>query len=188
MDTIVAVPNFKRRGKDGQMLPVEREALYNLVKTYRPSQCIEVGTYRGYGSTYYITSALAINGNGGVLHSYEIDEKNVAYVAKLYSSGKLASLGKSLWLHSGDVLALQHTIPQKLDFIFLDGANEADETAKQLTCFLSRIVRGTIVALHDWNLEKQRTTRMYFSNNEQRWSRLIEINNTPTGFAAFKRR
>src|SRR5262249_48256922 len=45
----------------GQMYAAERRALYGLVRKRLPHHCIEIGTWSGGGSTFFISSALAAN-------------------------------------------------------------------------------------------------------------------------------
>lgn len=50
----------------GEMYVAEREALYTTILRWRPGLCFEVGTASGGGSTFYLASALARIGEGGL--------------------------------------------------------------------------------------------------------------------------
>ncbi len=54
----------------GQLWHADRRALYTAIRTRKPEVVVEIGTWLGGGSTYFIAQALHDNG-GGVLHTTE---------------------------------------------------------------------------------------------------------------------
>ena len=55
----------------GQLWYCERKLLHETIKKYKPSVCVEIGTWKGGGSTLFIGQALYEN-KKGILHTIEI--------------------------------------------------------------------------------------------------------------------
>src|SRR5262249_42546168 len=64
---------FYEANDQGQMTAKERALVRDTVRRTRPRVCVELGTWHGGGSTYQVATALAQNGDGGLLHTYEPD-------------------------------------------------------------------------------------------------------------------
>ena len=155
--------DFGRRRKvldgvdEGQMSDYDRELLYNLVIERKPTELFEVGFMLGGGSTYYITSALAENRHG-MLYSSDIDKECFDYVEGVYG-GELVELGKHVKFYLGDCLTVFQSIINDLDsidFVLLDGLNDAHETVSAYNMFVPKLKAGSVIALHDWCAEKCR--------------------------------
>ena len=50
--------DFNRDSLEGQMTVAERKALFYLVRKFKPRQVFEIGTWKGGGNTYILSSAL----------------------------------------------------------------------------------------------------------------------------------
>jgi predicted O-methyltransferase YrrM len=69
----------------GQLWVSERKAMTELVQRCKPKLCIEVGTFSGGGSTYFIASALAKLG-AEVLASSEVLPEFYRVAQSFYSN------------------------------------------------------------------------------------------------------
>lgn len=156
------------RRVDGQMWRRERELLYHSVLEARPKVAVEVGTWNGAGSTFFISQALAEC--GGVLYSFEVDEElhRLAVEAHLGNPCVRLFLGKGEWL-----------IPSALnghavDFAFLDGSDNPQEAMDQIALLEPRMPAGAILMMHDWFEPKARLARPYLLDSPK-WELLCEL-------------
>lgn len=56
----------------------------------------------------------------------------------------------------------------KIAFLFLDGAEDAQQTLDQYNFFLPYFKKGTIIILHDWFTEKMKLIKPLVEN-EEKW-------------------
>ena len=75
---------------------------------------------------------------------------------------------------------------KEIDFVLLDGAENADQTLNELNMFDKRLRTGSIVACHDWKKGKADKIRPVFLDRNK-WKTHTIITDTPTGFAMFER-
>jgi cephalosporin hydroxylase len=147
------IPNFERDRFEGQMNPEERQALYNLVMEVKPETVCEVGTARGGGSTYFISSALR-NLNKGVLYTCENNQEFFDYALALYNSADdLRGLEQYINFNYGDSeKVFTKLLPQikKPDIVFLDGGASSIKMVYDFTMFRPFIPTGKYLACHDW--------------------------------------
>ncbi len=167
----------------GQLWYAERQLLYETIRTYRPTHCFEIGTWRGGGSTLFIGKALAENSKGK-LHTIEIDkelfEKAVADY-KVY----LPSLLNYVEFHFGDFRKIYAGLLnqlEKVDFLILDGAEDGEQTLEQYNFFLPYLKPGTLLMVHDWFTEKTQLLKPVLENSEH-WE--IRTVLTPPGSVGF---
>ena len=179
--------NFNRDPNEGQLMPEERQILYETILKEKPDFVFEVGTWKGGGSTYYISSALFEN-KKGILFTIECNKEMYSHAMQLYNKELIYlkshinfNLGKSLEIYP----ELLKTIP-KLDFVFLDGDNNADQTIKEYLMFEPYLKSDSIIACHDWNILKMEKLKNLISNDRS-WSVQISLLGGPTGFALLKR-
>jgi len=144
-------------GLPGQMHTAERQALYETILKYRPRFCLEIGTYTGGGSTFFLASAFKELGQGKLLTL----EANPYYHKKAssYYGKHLPDLASHLdFILGDDIRAFDSALKEygTIDCLLLDGAEDARQTLDQYEYFSSFFTAGTILMLHDWNTEKTR--------------------------------
>src|SRR5260221_5883532 len=93
---------------EGQLLPDERRALHRQVIDSRRRLVLEVGTWKGGGSTLQIVTALMANGEGH-LHTCEPNAEFHSQAADLYRGDLFA---RHVTLHND---GSQHVIARLLD-------------------------------------------------------------------------
>ena len=141
----------------GQLWYDERKLLYETIRKYAPTNCFEIGTWRGGGSTLFISQALRDNGKG-MLHTVEIDDIFFREALENYNRF-LPQLVPHVTFHLGDYKQVYAEVLRKLgriDFLILDGAEDAQQTLDQYNFFLPYISSGSVLMYHDWFSEKTR--------------------------------
>lgn len=160
----------------GQLWYAERKLLYETVREHRPELCFEIGTWRGGGSTLFISQALHENG-GGVLHTVEISKEFYDDAAANYQA-HLPQLMPHIAFHLGDYKSIYKEIleqTKRIDFLILDGAEDGQETLDQYDFFLPYMKQGTILVIHDWFTEKTRLVKPILEDaNEWKILRMLE--------------
>lgn len=149
----------------GQLWFEERKLIYNIVRTLKPQYCFEIGTWKGGGSTYFIGQALYENGSG-ILHTVETnrgfyDEARNNY--QIY----LQYMTQYVEFHLGDYKEIYSQLLSsigRLDLLFLDGLEDAQETLNQYNFFFPYIRSGSIIFVHDWFTEKARLVKFLIQN------------------------
>lgn len=162
-------------GLPGQMRLAERELLYETILEHCPRFCLEIGTYTGGGSTFFLASAFVKLGRGKLLTL----EASPYYFhkAKNYYQKKLPSLAPFVEFIQGD--RVEDLAPyiagyQTIDCVFFDGAENGQQTLDQYNYFLPYFTAGTIIMLHDWNTEKTADIKPVLKNDSQ-WRIIREI-------------
>lgn len=144
----------------GQLWYAERKLLHTTIRKYRPAACFEIGTWRGGGSTLFIAQALYENG-AGLLHTIEVDEQFFREARKNYAD-LLPHLQAHVAFHLGDYRDVYGKIlptVKYVDFLLLDGAEDAEETLRQYEVFKPYLRSGSLLMAHDWFSEKTRLLR-----------------------------
>jgi len=135
----------------GQLWFSERRLMYRTIRDRRPEACYEIGTWKGGGSTLFIAQALRDN-RLGRLHTIETNQEFFEE-----SRGNYERLVPELFpyvaFHLGDyrevyAKLLRETGP--VDFLFLDGAEDAEETVQQYHFFRPYLKAGCLLMAHDW--------------------------------------
>lgn len=176
------------RTLDAQMSSIERGYLYNIIVDNKPDIVFEVGTWKGGGSTYLISSGLYNNGKGKLYTiEYNVDFYNNAMI--LYNT-ELLHLKPFINFNFGNSLEIYETLLideniEKIDVVFLDGADDAEMTMKEYTMFEKYLKNDSILAIHDFKTIKADIIK-YILTEENGWNKLIELD-TLTGFAVFKK-
>lgn len=144
----------------GQLWLEERRLVFNSVRTYRPKNCFEIGTWKGGGTTYFIASAIARNGFG-TLHTietfaafFEEAKRNYKQYHPDLESHIDFSLGDYRHVYPGIIKSVD-----SVDFVFLDGAEDANQTVEQYHFFSPFFRSGCVLMVHDWFTEKSRLIR-----------------------------
>jgi predicted O-methyltransferase YrrM len=137
----------------GQLLRAERTALHQTVLDLRPEVCLEVGTWKGAGSTLQIAAALSIN-NKGHLHTCEPDPLLHATASAYYGpDGPGADFATFLTLHkktSGELIQQLANSGRRIDFAFFDGPEDADVALQDFLALQPLTKPGAVLAVHDW--------------------------------------
>lgn len=162
----------------GQLHQPERELLYNSVLTTKPKICVECGTWKGGGSTYFITKALHELGEG-ILHTFEINETfhNIAKNTYIKEQSHLQPYVK-LYLEDFCDGITRLNLP-RIDFAFLDGPENGEYSLKAFQLIEPFIPIGGYIVMHDWKSEKSRILNTYLLDS---WNWGIDtILNTEVG-------
>jgi predicted O-methyltransferase YrrM len=191
----VLVPRQRRwffegcREVPGQLWYTDRKALYAAVRAARPNTAFEVGTWRGGGSTLFIAQALSDNSRG-LLHTIEIDPELVESARSGYDR-YLPHLTEYVTFHEGSSTGiypslLQHT--KTVDFLFLDGKEDANETYREFLMFEPFLRSGSVVAAHDWGTDKAARVRQHVENSSEWEVESVLAPPRSVGLAIVKRR
>lgn len=144
---------------EGQMWPEERKLLHNAVLDCKPAVVLEVGTWKGGGSTLQITSALLKNASqsdtptSGVLHTCELDS-SLYEEAKRNYDGIPESNHVKFYNQSSDQLIghlIENGEAEKLGFIFFDGPEDPDVSINDFMTLDKYLQIGTFFCMHDWD-------------------------------------
>jgi predicted O-methyltransferase YrrM len=110
----------------GQLLYEERKLLHSVVHTFKPINCFEIGTWRGGGSTFFISQALCENG-AGILNTIEIDKhyfQEAQNKYKQYAPHLLPYINFNLGDYKTIFIDILNPL-SKVDLLMLDGAENA---------------------------------------------------------------
>ncbi len=176
------------RGLAGQMYIRDRAALHETILHFKPRYCIEIGTWTGGGSTFFLADAFRRLGNG-TLFTLESD-RYTHDQARRYYRHHLPALDRHInFVHGHDITTFKPVIESfgGLDCCFLDGAEDSTETAEQYK-FLEPYFRpGTILMAHDWHTTKTAALRPQITADPH-WQLVKEIGAPESvGFVVFKR-
>lgn len=132
----------------GQLWLDDRRLLWNTIRELKPERAAETGTWRGGGSTFFITSAMRANGSG-LLHSVESNPAMYAESVWLYDR-RWPHLKPHVQLHFGDSLAQYGTLlaDAVLDFVLLDGGETV--TSAEFELLAPKVRVGGVLMVHDW--------------------------------------
>ena len=149
----------------GQLWFKERKLIYDTIRTYRPSRCFEIGTWKGGGSTLFTAQALYEN-KQGKLHTIEINKDFYDEVRNKYQT-YLEHLTPYIEFYLGDYKKIFNEILHsigRVDMLFLDGPENAQETLNQYELFLPYMKKGCVLMVHDWFTEKSRLVKPLIQN------------------------
>ncbi|GAA1963123.1 hypothetical protein GCM10009754_38090 [Amycolatopsis minnesotensis] len=131
----VANPSMKVQLDD-----VEAELTYLLLRHFRPSKAVEIGSLHGW-STSWILRALADNGTGGLVTMDRVGHA-VATVPKALSAGR--------WeFRQGDARKLSADWVSDVDYLFIDADHRARFARWYLGAVFRKLRTGTPVSVHD---------------------------------------
>jgi predicted O-methyltransferase YrrM len=172
----------------GQMWIAERKFLYDLVKRYRPEIAIEVGTWKGGGSTYFIASALSENKKGKLFTVESCEEfyKEAVQAYKTY----LPELCLYVNFLFGESCNIYPTILKglsQIDLAFFDGGDDPSKAVKEFEIFDSYFHKGSIIVMHDWNNEKMSLMKPFLIKRFIQWEKIGELSfpQSQVGIVAF---
>ena len=147
----------------------------------------EIGTWKGGSSTYFIAHALKKN-RKGTLYTIEADRELFSHAERLYQT-RLKSLKPYVRFHLGKSDEIYPGILESLtnvDMLFLDGAEDAEQTLEEFHMFLPKLTIGSVVACHDWKIHKMAKLRPFLEGDKQ-WKCIALITDSPTGFSAWEK-
>ena len=136
---------------EGQLWPVERQLLYDTVFETKPSILLEIGTWKGGGSTYQIATALS-NLRHGVLHTCEINTPFYLEAAKIYGGSRWQGIVKCYNIPSTQLINQLIGDNQIPDFIFCDGPEDPDLNLSDFLLLEPYLRNGAIFCVHDWDM------------------------------------
>ena len=175
----------------GQLLPAERTALHQTVLQMKPEICVEIGTWKGAGSTLQIVSALDIN-QKGFLHTCEPDSAMHKIATEYYATTGQQFLPR-LTLHKKTSTELIKDLISKkikVDFFFADGPEDPDLAVQDFKMIEPLMAPGSVFAAHDWlNEESVKVSKLKnVIGKSDKWM-LYNIITPPAsvGLAFFKR-
>lgn len=125
--------------------PLGALLLFRLVREFRPSRCVEMGTNLGVSAAYQ-AAALALNG-GGELHTIEGSPALARYARE-----HLASLGLAAEVHEGwfsRVLPGLLARAAPLDYVFIDGHHDGPATVGYFAQIHPSLSPGALVVFDD---------------------------------------
>jgi len=175
-------------GISGQMYRAERRALHDLLRERAPAFAFEIGTFNGGGSTYFQALALAKVGRGRLV-TLEISPELHAAAVALYATRLPALRPHVEFLLGGSPALFEPFLLQAgaAEFVFLDGAEHAEQSLAQYRFFEPWFRSGSVLAMHDWNTEKMRLVKQLVVEGAA-WRRLVELGEPDSiGFAAYVR-
>jgi predicted O-methyltransferase YrrM len=132
---------------EGQLWPDERQLLYDTVFATRPNIALEVGTWKGGGSTYQIAMALSAVGHG-TLYTCETDKQlylEASNVHKGNDSVKCFNIPSTQLITN--LISASH-IP---DFVFFDGPEDPDLNLSDFRLLEPFLRPGAVFCAHDWD-------------------------------------
>jgi predicted O-methyltransferase YrrM len=119
---------------------IEAELTYLLVRELKPASVVEIGTFHGW-STTWLLRALRDNGTGH-LYSYDLVDHAVRSVPAELSAGRWT-------FRAGDVRKSLSTLPNPVDYLFLDAAHSAPFARWYTDVLLPGLPEATPVSVHD---------------------------------------
>jgi len=148
---------------EGQLNSAERNLIFDIVTRLLPEKpvCLEVGTYKGGGSTLHILKALS-RGDGilfGIEASKTIYQEMKASL--LFHQPDLCRRFTPLWGFSQQVIPslVNSGRLQKVNFAFLDGGNNPCEQIDEFFILDPLMPVGSVLMSHDAFLRKGKFLR-----------------------------
>jgi len=154
----------------GQLWNADRTCLYETVLETKPKQVFEVGTWLGGGSTFFLAKGLQKNGFGQ-LHTSETDAAAHGQAVKNYQR-EFPELLPFVKFYLGSSLQVFPPVltSKSVDILFLDGADNAEETVAEFMMFEPFFHPGSIFMAHDWldraDAQKMRLLRPILENSK----------------------
>lgn len=139
---------------EGQMWPKEREFLFNAILERKPKNVFEAGTWKGGGSTLQIGNALKEIGSGH-LYTCELNEAFYNQATQIFDDPKWKPYVTCHLMPSTQLLTELFNKGVELDFIFFDGAPEAEVNLSDFQLMQDKVPAGTYFCSHDWDLRNR---------------------------------
>jgi predicted O-methyltransferase YrrM len=149
-------------GGTGGVNPGDRRAVFYLVRHFKPSSILEIGTHIG-ASTMHMAAALMVDRasdpKAGTLVSVDITNVNdpvsgpwVEYGLKRSPADAMKKLGCGDLVEFVTGTSLDHMSrsTRKYDFIFLDGDHAAKTVYREIPAALELLNQNGLILLHDY--------------------------------------
>lgn len=143
---------------EGQLNTDERAIITHWVNEIKPELVLEVGTWKGGGSTLHILKALEVNHKG---HLWGIEASQDIYdqmIANITSAGDdLVARFTPIFGFSQKVIPsflANQCIDSKIGVVFLDGGDNPMEQVEEFQLLRDRIAVGGVLLSHDAKLRK----------------------------------
>lgn len=121
------------------------QKLRDLVVEHKPNVLVEVGTNRGFSTTWLMLGMIE-NGKGH-LTTFDIVDALEAYGRPYWDQFGLPKemvtyVTKPIWDNPPELC-------MPIDFVFHDASHDVDPTAKEIEALAPRVVKGGIITFHD---------------------------------------
>jgi len=138
---------FGHNDETGQMAAEERIKIFDTLIRIKAKTIIDVGTWKGYGSTYI--AAEVAHRTDGVVHTIECNQ-DLSDSAKARYEAELPHLAKRITFHCGNSTGVIEDICSRtmdsIDAIILDGGVSVEDF-RAVKPYLSK---ACVVVCHDW--------------------------------------
>lgn len=174
--------DFKKGHDDetGQMSVEERKILYNIAIEKKPKIIVDVGTWKGNGSTYILASAVKANGKGHV-YTIEQDAEMCKTAVKNYGTSELKMHISFINRDSAEAISWIGLKLKRIDLLMLDGNRSYDDYKAAFSWFFE----GAVVACHDWKEAKCKGLRKELYS--RKWKEIAYSKSNANHFAVFQR-
>jgi predicted O-methyltransferase YrrM len=139
---------------EGQLWPEERKFLHEAILVTKPQLVIEVGTWKGGGSTLQIAEALRKNGFGHLM-TCELDKALFEEANAIYDNNTWYKWVTCHNCASEELIksCISHgTIP---DFLFFDGPDDPDTALNDLQIISPHLKVDSHFCMHDFITTKR---------------------------------
>jgi predicted O-methyltransferase YrrM len=173
------------------MSETERHKLYQTIVDKKPETVFEIGTWKGGGSTYFISSALATVGSGK-LTTVEANVDFYNHARNLYDNN-LKELAPYINFNFGKSDVVYPAILNKLnsiDVVLFDGDQSYEQTDAEYELFKNHLKSGSIAMFHDWHTGKVGDNLKTIMGDLDVWNPLCimgKADQSTTGFAIFEK-
>ncbi len=159
---------------EGQLYPIERQLLFDTVLRAKPKVVLEIGTWKGGGSTYQIATALRQLGSGK-LYTCEVDRAFFEEARGIYTNN-WENIVECHYMASTDMinyLLSNNIIP---DFVFNDGPEDPELNLNDFLLIAPHLLQGAVFGMHDWDTDirvdglvsvKAKLLRPYLENSPE---------------------
>lgn len=120
--------------------------LKNFVEWKRPNSIVEIGTFRGYSTSWLILGTL-LNEMGWVR---TFDVMGEGFFGKMwYDFYDLPKERFSFEHIPGGIWSWREKLPAKIDLLFHDSSHELEDTIREMECLLPLVTPGGIILFDD---------------------------------------
>ena len=158
-------------------------AVYQRLKDEENAAVLEVGTWKGGGSTLQIATAIKNTGRNHILHTCETDIQLFTQAVESYSNNDLNKFIRFNNIPSTaliDRMIDENNIPK---FVFFDGPEDPAINLEDFKRIDEHLKPGAQFCMHDWDLDvridglvstKAKLLRPYLENSKN-WRQLSNL-------------
>lgn len=148
----------------------EQHLLYQTIKYYKPTKCIEFGYNMGH-SALLILEAL---GDGGHLTSYDLNKTTQDKIKSAYDNFD--------YYIGDDVEKFEQCDMNDIDYAFIDAEQTYKQVTREINTVMPRLAEGGIIHFDNTNLDKDGNSPVLRAITENPWyASMREITNWHTG-------